>query len=1187
MTYREDVVAHLMALGRQLRRRTAVRQLTLGLAAVLTLWAVLATADVVFRYGLTGRIVGSSMLWLSAVAALAAAAQVWRQPWTPEAVAARVERAFPELDNRLINRVQFVRSAWRDAMIEAYLREPPPPLDQMPISRLGDPRRARQAVAALLIGLGLGVAGYLWGGAAWVNSALRMANPFSTRSPVTLATIEAVEPGHGAVLVGEPATLRVKAKGRAGVPVVLDLWPRDDRRTRIELGRLPGGSSAELSHRLPRVAADFEYRFIVGDAVTPRYRLVAIPPPAFRGLDVEVRPPAYLRAQPRRIVALRERVVAPEGSTLVLTAAANRAMVEASVVTGLSTVRLDRARGEDLWWGELPAAGGRWTVGIRDSHGFVGSASFDVEVVPDPPPKVEIIAPRGRVRLEAGATPAIEFVATDDLGLVRVTICRLTPWDTQTPSRVVAEWNPNGAPTFQQRWTDREAARPEPGRPWMYRVEATDNLPGAKHPRAVSAAVVFEPGTTSGGAAASTTEVAAAASSLSRMVELQKANLAKTTALEQQKVATADAWQAVANVQKEIFQIAESLLADPTKPLGALAQVVRDLHAGPMREVIGVAARVPSAADLERPMLMRRAVTLESAILRALTAAAGAVDRVATHRKITGILAMLDALVQGQADVLHATKELQPGQVAAGLVTRQDRLAEDTSEFARTAAREAEAMRTVDEDFARRLGEVAKECDTRQVPRTMLGAAGHLEQKAPERALPLQEKALADLREFQSRLNEWRAAQAQAQHEAVQQALEAARESMKRLAELQGKVVDAIRQTEQQKDKSDKEMEEFLEELGEIKANMAEALLKIATDLHIFPELPVGNDLVADVYQIYEEVAQVPGSESTPASELGLQKEDWILEALETATERLDDMEMWMVSQPDAVKRNTENFDQQELPQIPVIPLPTELEDIIGDLLEQQEDIMQQADDSATNQGSADMPAGWGIAEGEFANFSAKGKSGNERPDHKDQDGRSLVGREGMSDGETVAGSGKINEGDRNIEARRTQDSAQAGQVQEEGHAEARATGGGKGSGYSDRLGMSGTGRREDAKTEARSELGLQALLRRSAEALYARASMAHIRTGSLEDAVRAMRQAEEAMRRGAPIYEVREFQRRAAQALARARMELGAGAYVPVPTGPARPLMGADDAAPVEAAPPAYRDLVAEYFRLLSETAP
>ena len=42
------------------------------------------------------------------------------------------------------------------------------------------------------------------------------------------------------------------------------------------------------------------------------------------------------------------------------------------------------------------------------------------------------------------------------------------------------------------------------------------------------------------------------------------------------------------------------------------------------------------------------------------------------------------------------------------------------------------------------------------------------------------------------------------------------------------------------------------------------------------------------------------------------------------------------------------------------------------------------------------------VAEGEFSNCSAQGKSGNTAPDHKEQNGRSNIGRQGMSDGETT-----------------------------------------------------------------------------------------------------------------------------------------------------------------------------------------
>ena len=227
---------------------------------------------------------------------------------------------------------------------------------------------------------------------------------------------------------------------------------------------------------------------------------------------------------------------------------------------------------------------------------------------------------------------------------------------------------------------------------------------------------------------------------------------------------------------------------------------------------------------------------------------------------------------------------------------------------------------------------------------------------------------------------------------------------------------------------------------------------------------------------------------------------------------------------------------------------------------------------------------GWEIADGEYVNYAAKGKSGNQAPEHREEDGRSLVGRQGMSDGETAAGSGKVNDGDANIQKRRTQDSAQSGQVQEDGHAKAVATGGGKLAGYGEERGMSGPGPRRDANTTEGSLLGLQALLRRNAEALYGKASMMHIRTGSLDEAVENMRHAEDALAQGFPIRQVAEFQHRAIGALKRAQTSIdGAGYEEAVAAEGASAVPDEQVATALDEAPPQYRELVSEYFKSLS----
>ena len=469
----------------------------------------------------------------------------------------------------------------------------------------------------------------------------------------------------------------------------------------------------------------------------------------------------------------------------------------------------------------------------------------------------------------------------------------------------------------------------------------------------------------------------------------------------------------------------------------------------------------------------------------------------------------------------------------------------------------------------------------------MLQAAERLENGRAAEALPAQSRALGHLKDLQAALNRWRADDARERTAEALAVVRQARAETEKLAQEQAQVVDALRAVAAQADRSDKAAEETLEEIAAQQAQMSEAALKIANDLQVLPELPVGNELVEDITQVYEEMKQAAGSASNAVTELGLQKEDWILETLQAAAERLDDMEMWLSSEPDRIQRNTETFDLQEMPPIAVVPLPSELEDVIGDLLEQEERLRALADDSTGNQGSADLPAGWEIAEGEFTDYAAKGKSGNQRPEHKDQDGRSPVGREGMSDGEVVAATGKINEGDEDIERRMTRDPSQAGQVREEEHREARATGGGKLSGYGEGAGMSGPGPRRDAPTDAPSPLGWQALLRRNAEAAYAQATLRHLRTGRLDEAVDYLRQSERALAAGAPLSQVREFQRRAVAALRETQSDLNAGFCAEQPleaAAGAAPDLGEGLAATPDEAPAQYRELVAEYFRALSE---
>jgi hypothetical protein len=444
---------------------------------------------------------------------------------------------------------------------------------------------------------------------------------------------------------------------------------------------------------------------------------------------------------------------------------------------------------------------------------------------------------------------------------------------------------------------------------------------------------------------------------------------------------------------------------------------------------------------------------------------------------------------------------------------------------------------------------------------------------------------IAVLMEF---LKEWRETETKDKTEEALAILKNARQSIKKMEDLQARVVDALRETGSQGDKTEKLDEDLLEEIVELKENMAQAMLKVATDLQAMPELDAVNELVTDTFQTYEEMKQVTGSSTNEVVEIGLQKEDFLLDMMIATGQKADEMEMWLFSVPDNVKRNMETIDKEEMKgPIGQVTMPEELQDIIGDLLEQEEEQSEKADDSVTNQGMANIDMGWGISEGETVSYSAAGKSGNDRPDHKDQDGRSQVGRQGMSDGEVMSRSGRINEGDKHLDKRRTQDSNQSGDVEEEGHTDAVSTGGGKNSGYSQDKGMEGGegATRRDTKVEADSAESTRAQLTRNAEAVYAQAQLNNLRTYDLKKYIAFSKQIEVMQKQNASPAMIAELHKKALQALSSTYTSLENG-ISNADMGAVSNTESAEDAiaASPDEAPAEYRDMVSDYFKAIGE---
>jgi hypothetical protein len=128
--------------------------------------------------------------------------------------------------------------------------------------------------------------------------------------------------------------------------------------------------------------------------------------------------------------------------------------------------------------------------------------------------------------------------------------------------------------------------------------------------------------------------------------------------------------------------------------------------------------------------------------------------------------------------------------------------------------------------------------------------------------------------------------------------------------------------------------------------------------------------------------------------------------------------------------------------------LPGELEDLIGELMEDEESLFDEMDDvSSSWADSLDKGAGWDAADGPISNMSAKGVTGNRLPNTSEIGGRSGEGRQGKASGEFV-GDTAVGKGGRKTPSRLAPDPVVKGQVRDlSKDPVGGATGGGKESG--------------------------------------------------------------------------------------------------------------------------------------------
>lgn len=1182
-----NFINQLERIGRTLVRWRAELRLSWGVAVMMGVVFVVGVLDLWLRLGRPERMATWCVLLAIFAVTLWLVRRAFRQRYTADGVAATIEKTFPQLDNRLINYLQLARSPERDPFKDAYVRAGVPQWSGLDFEQMRDRDAHRRSRIALGIGAAVLLLPIVFFGQAWAIAVWRTVNPFTSVEPASLTKIVAVSPGDDTALQGGPVELSVTVRGFEGHEVRVEIAPDDSPKSTFALGKISGVGNQTFTHQLAKVTTGFRYRFLAGDAPKAAwFTLATRPPPAFTQIEAVLAPPPYTRL-PNRPVNVREgRIVAPAGAELRLAATANTTMQSVLLFNGSESVRFTPGNKPNIWIGRMVLnAGNALRFRASDTFGAELNEEIPFTIEPDKTPGIEVLSPGGRASLPPGERAQIEFRVSDDYGLAEVLIEEVQPEAAKDArGTVVKSWKPASG-TFHHVWkSDTSPAR---GKDIAYRIVARDNRPERAN-ESVSSPILFTV-PVSGDVAKQRNQLEQAAmANLQRVIELQKQNIAATERGQRALANTTEAqWNETATRQEEIRKVTRELLVSPLKPLGGFTGTAQKLYANEMVLAVDALKSLPTAEQKDK--LASEALRLETQILRQLSLASSAVAQAQVDRRVAGLSAMIESLIRDQGTALEQTRPFAQSQSkpAKALVDLQDRVGENMGDFLNAAKDEAAQVAQNDAALAATLTTLSARAVELKIRDDMIIAAERLDQGKPADAIPLETRALTGLKSLAAMLDQIKLKEEAEKRDALVEAVRQAQDKLAKIAEMQKKAAEAMEQVRGQKNKNDEAVDMMEEEYKELLKQTTAAALEVPNDLHIFTDLNVANDLVEDVFSVFQEIEQKAGTENggeEAVKEMGFVKEDELLAIMGEAQERIDAVEMWLMEKPDDIKVTTEAHDKAEMPEsgIALAELAAAAQDLMSDLLEENEKMNEEADDSATNHAMPDFPSGWDVMEGDIASFGAQGKSGNQTPDHKEQDGRSNVGRQGMSTGENASGSGTIGEGDKNIEARRTEDPTQSGQVDLKGEADEKATGGGKlATGKAAELGMSGGAERIDSK-EAGSWEGMAALMAKKADAIYAKASMKNVRVDSLKDAAHMLRQSGDAVAKG-NIEQMREFRKMAASSLTRAEAQLQAGPTGAMDAkGSAGPLGDVVEGGP-DMAPPQYRDKVAEYFKALN----
>ena len=1188
----KTVQQQLRGAALRLRWINGARWFVTGTACSILSLFLFLIGDVFFHFGSAGRWIGFLMVLFPFLGGAARTIPQLLQRISDAGMARRIERSCHGAGNVLINAVQFDRELAVDSPMRAALfqemRDPFPGVRWAEVFDI-------PLLKKILIWFGvIATVLLLWGlfrPAYFANSVARVLLPSSRIAPLTITQILSLQPKDTDIPNGGSVTLSTKLGGE--IPTVVSVYFRETgggwQKALLEhdLG------TTDYTHAWKEVRQPFEYYLEAGDAESDVFTVNVRPKTLIKTKSLEIIAPAYTKlsnAVGSQFTTVRN--VVP-GSKLHFTTEFNNP-VKTLEVKGVKDGEYTAIQKSPTTWeftGQV-YSNEEIKLNYTDKDGIVDTESILLEVKPDQAPKIVISTPAegSQVLANSASTVPIQFTASDDYGLGSVALFQST--SDKTDAKLVKEWK-------------------DVGDPKVFRSEATIHLADycksedqdetfcliAKDKNDVTGpgVTISRPIVIQLKSADSLKEKSGESQSQTRhgieeLLKLQETNLEETRVAVSSKADPAKAFPPLTSRQAAVAEQGAKVLSAQQGITPEMRSNLQELLGNEMKDAVIELRNAAAQNGNQATITGAKAVTIESAILARLKGTSSSAEEKAKQDVITGLVSGIENLLRKEKDIFKETSAAQKPQYKE-ITDRQDSLGEEAQHVAKQMDLGARDPSVGDDEFRARLKDAAAQMKTLNVYADMLSASEKISTDKIAEATKFQQQVIHNLEIIMGSLNKWRVAEAMKKADELKKEAAELKDRIEALASIQREILEKSKELSR---KTDFKPEDYtvMKEIAKSKELMAAAIEQMLKDGHIFPDMKQGEEMQVELTKIYEDVIQADKKDveagNIKPQEIAVQKEDGILKGIEQAKKIDQDMEMWLMNTLDNQKWLLENFDKTEMPDMPMLKLPEQTEDLIGDLLEEQKGLADQVENSASNQLFAENAAnGNQVQDGNQDCFGSQGKSGNQRPKNNEQAGRSSGGREGMSNGE-MAGKVADNLEGSKAKLRRTRDAMQHGQVEDNGPAGVNlATGGGKSGGYSQQAGMDGDAPVKAVKAKAvaatDAAAARQALLAEKTSKEVARASLLFLKTDTLSQVPQLMEESKMALKEG----QVKQFNRLHGQIVAKlqaAQGEVVSGGAVVMQGGAAvtseKQILGGDEGD----APEAYRKQVADYYRSLSK---